>query len=150
MGSKMSDIVSRIETLLAVAEISGAKMSDDLGMSRSFMTELRKGRAKSITIETAAKIADYFGVSVDYLLGGDEGKEKAPAIPDFTRKDQRDIAKDLEAIIHELENSESLMFDGSPLSDEAKESILAAMRLGIEAAKAKNKERFTPKKYRKD
>ena len=97
----MSDIVSRIETLLAVAGISGAKMSDDLGMSRSFMTELRKGRAKSITIETAAKIADYFGVSVDYLLGGDEGKEKAPAIPDFTRKDQRDIAKDLEAIIQD-------------------------------------------------
>ena len=52
-------------------------MSADLGMSRSFMTELRKGRAKSIKAETAQKIADYFGVSTDYLLGKET--EKAPA-----------------------------------------------------------------------
>lgn len=53
-------------------------MSADLGMSRSFMTELRKGRAKSIKAETAQKIADYFGVSTDYLFGKDENK-KSPA-----------------------------------------------------------------------
>lgn len=35
------------------------------------------------------------------------------------------------------------------MSDEARESIRAAMKLGLEAAKVKNKERFTPKKYRK-
>ena len=29
------------------------------------------------------------------------------------------------------------------------ESIRAAMKLGLEAAKVKNKERFTPRKYRK-
>ena len=51
-------------------------MSADLGMSRSFMTELRKGRAKSIKIETAQKIADYFNVSVAYLMNDDA--EKAP------------------------------------------------------------------------
>ena len=41
------------------------------------MTELRKGRAKSIKLETAQKIAEYFGVSVDYLLG--QETEEAPA-----------------------------------------------------------------------
>jgi len=40
------------------------------------------------------------------------------------------------------------MFDGNPLTDEARESIIAAMKLGLEAAKVKNKERFTPKKYK--
>ena len=34
--------------------------------------------------------------------------------------------------------------------DEARESIRAAMKLGLEAAKVKNKERFTPKKFRKE
>ena len=36
------------------------------------------------------------------------------------------------------------------MTDEARESILAAMKLGLEAAKLKNKEKYTPKKYKKD
>lgn len=65
----MSEVCKNIDRLLKERGISGVKMSDDLGMSRSFMTELRKGRAKSIKIETAQKIADYFGVTTDYLFG---------------------------------------------------------------------------------
>ena len=65
----MADLYKIIDELLRERGISGAKMSSDLGMSRSFMTELRKGRAKSIKTETARKIAEYFGVSTDYLLG---------------------------------------------------------------------------------
>lgn len=73
----MADMYKIIDALLQERGISGAKMSSDLGMSRSFMTELRKGRAKSIKAETAQKIAAYFGVSVGYLLGTEEN-EKAP------------------------------------------------------------------------
>ena len=40
----MADMYKKIDELLAQKGISGAKMSADLGMSRSFMTELRKGR----------------------------------------------------------------------------------------------------------
>ena len=35
------------------------------------------------------------------------------------------------------------------MSDEARESIRSALKLGLEAAKLKNKEIYTPKKYRK-
>lgn len=73
----MAEMYEIIDALLNERGISGAQMSADLGMSRSFMTELRKGRAKGIKLETAQKIAEYFGVSVDYLLG--EETEKAPA-----------------------------------------------------------------------
>ena len=48
-----------------------------------------------------------------------------------------------------LDSAGDLQFDGDPMSDEARESIRAAMKLGLEAAKVKNKERFTPRKYRK-
>lgn len=66
----MADMYKKIDELLAQKGISGAKMSADLGMSRSFMTELRKGRAKSVKLETARKIADYLDVSLEYLLDG--------------------------------------------------------------------------------
>lgn len=40
---------------------------------------------------------------------------------------------------------DGLMFDGDPASPEAIDSILSAMRIGMEMAKQKNKEKYTPK-----
>lgn len=161
----MADLYKIIEDLLKEKGVSGAQMSRDLGMSRSFMTELRKGRAKSVKMETAQRIADYFGVSVDYLLGNvndpflradyigsaaeinDTSEyDKTPAL---TKKDERDIARILERTMAELDASGDLMFDGDPMSQEARESIRSALKLGLEAAKLKNKEIYTPNKYRK-
>lgn len=74
-------------------------MCVDLGLSKSLMTDLKSGRKKGITSETAQKIADYFSVSVDRVLNGPDSKEKAPAL---TEKDERDIERRLSAMIDEL------------------------------------------------
>ena len=74
-------------------------------------------------------------------------EKKAPTLTD---KDKRDIARDVERIMSNLETSGDLMFDGVPMSQEAKESMAAAMKLGLEAARLKNKETYTPKKYKKE
>lgn len=42
------------------------------------------------------------------------------------------------------------MFDGNPASQEEINSIISAMKVGMELAKQKNKEKYTPKKYKKD
>lgn len=75
---RLSDI---IDARLKELKIPGSKMCDDLGMSRSTLTELRKGRAVTLKAEKAAAIAAYLGLSVEELLG----KEKAP-IPEGGRK----------------------------------------------------------------
>lgn len=86
----MAEIANVIDELLNSKGLSGAKMSSDLGMSRSFMTELRSGRAKGITVETAAKIASYLGVSVSYLIGEEkmptvsDGQKETPGQPELT------------------------------------------------------------------
>jgi hypothetical protein len=100
----------------------------------------------SNTFNTHAKLAKYFNLSVSELLGEDT-KKKAPVL---TEKDRRDIAKDLELMMQQLDAGGDLMFDGDPISDEARASIRNALQMGLEIAKVKNKERFTPKKYRKD
>lgn len=109
---------------------------------------------RQIDTEYIKQIAEYFHVSTDYLLGCEDSPLNAQSASDassaLTPRDSRDIARDIEMFAKSLESSDALMFDGEPLSPEAKESLLAAMRLGLEAAKLKNKERFTPKKYRKD
>ena len=83
----MTDIYKIIEKLLQEKGISGAKMCAELGMSRSFMTELRKGRIKSVRMETAQKIADYLGVSVSCLLGDENNAPSADGRRSVTDED---------------------------------------------------------------
>ena len=71
----MVDLYKLILDLCEQKGVSGGKMCADIGVSRSFMTELKKGRAKTVTFATAQKLADYFNVSVDYF---DTEKEKTP------------------------------------------------------------------------
>ena len=68
----------------------------------------------------------------------------------LSQKDKRDILDIISSTKAELLSQEGLMFDGDPASPEAIESILNAMEIGMEMAKKKNKEKYTPKKYKKD
>ena len=69
----MSKLYETIEALCQQKNIRPGSLCAQLGISRSLMTDLKMGRKKSISAETAQKIAGYFGVSVGYLLGeGDE------------------------------------------------------------------------------
>ena len=72
----MSTLYERLAQLCVERGIKGGRMCADLGLSKSLMTDLKMGRKKSVSAETAQKIASYFGVSVGYLLG--EETEKAP------------------------------------------------------------------------
>lgn len=71
MGTLYESIIS----LCNDKGIKGGKMCVDLGISKSTMTDLKSGRRTGISMETAQKIADYFGVSVDRVLGSEQ-KEK--------------------------------------------------------------------------
>jgi len=158
MGCRILGIYDTIKKLCDERSLSIYAMCSETGISRSVLTELKAGRSKTLSAKHLAKIADYFGVSVDYLLGKESNsneligteKQETKTAPALTKRDERDIARALESFMQYLANAEMLMFDGDPLSDEAKESIITAMRLGMEAAKLKNKEKYTPKKYRKN
>lgn len=138
----MSELYSKIESLCASKGIKVSHLCAAVGTRSGMLSDLKMGRKQTLSVELIAKIADYFGVSVDYLIG----KEPAETAPALTKKDERDIADFMEA----LEGNDTLMYYGEPLSEEAKESIRAAMQLGIGAAKLEAKRKFTPKKYRKE
>jgi transcriptional regulator with XRE-family HTH domain len=55
----------------------------DLGLSKSTLSDLKSGRKKSFTMETAHKIASYLNVSVGYLLGEEEKEQKKEQPTDF-------------------------------------------------------------------
>lgn len=80
----MSVLYNVLSSLCHEKGISGYRMCKDVGMQPSIMTDLKMGRRASVKAETAQRIADYFGVSVGYLLGTEEQKETAP-----TNNDER-------------------------------------------------------------
>lgn len=56
------------------------QVSKATGISTGSLTDWKKGRS-SPKIENLQKIADYFGVSLDYLCGKDEKVEKKESPP---------------------------------------------------------------------
>lgn len=94
--------------------------------------------------EKLQKIADFLGISVEYFQTGETKTE-----PQLTIRDTKEI-NSMMAQMEQLLKQDGLMFDGDPASPEAIESILSAMQIGMEMAKKKNKEKYTPKKYKKE
>jgi transcriptional regulator with XRE-family HTH domain len=72
----MSNLYERIHDLCEEKGIKGAKLCTDTGISKGLLTDLKMGRRTGVSAITAQKIAAYFGVSVGYLLGEEEQKNK--------------------------------------------------------------------------
>lgn len=68
----MYNLYETISSLCAEKGIKPGRMCNELGISRGAITDLKAGRKQSLSAETLSKIATYFGVSVDYLLGNEE------------------------------------------------------------------------------
>ena len=134
------------EQLLQKNGVTPYKVAKEAGVTQTALSNWKSGRSTPTT-KTLQKIADYFGVTIDYLM---TGKDVNSPKPQLNAKDERDIEKIIEHTREQLLSQEGLMFDGDPASPEAVDSILAAMQIGMEMAKKKNKEKYTPKKYKKD
>lgn len=135
------------EQLLQKYGVTPYRVAKKAGVTQTALSNWKSGRSTPTT-KTLQKIADYFGVTIDYLMTGDISEESHEK--KLTPKDEKDIEKILEQTREQLMNQEGLMFDGDPASPEAIDSILSAMQIGMELAKKKNKEKYTPKKYKKD
>lgn len=129
----------RIKELANAKGISLPVLESELGFGNGTIVKWDKSTPNAEKLNAVAK---YFGVSMDYLLNGNSETT-------LTNKDEKDI-KEILANTEQLLKQDGLMFDGDPASPEAIDSILSAMQVGMEMAKKKNKEKYTPKKYKKD
>ena len=73
----MSNLYENIKELCDEKGVKPGKMCTEANVSKGLITDLKMGRKKTVHVETAQKIADYFGVTVDRVLGA----EKETAVP---------------------------------------------------------------------
>lgn len=127
--------------------VTAYKVSKATGIAGSTFTDWKNGRSTPKQ-DKLQKIADYFGVTVDYLMTGKEDPEKKETT--LTPKDERDIKKDLDSIMSKLTAGESgpASYDGQELDPEAAELFRDELEIALRRLKIINKEKYTPKKYK--
>ncbi|MGN8924529.1 helix-turn-helix domain-containing protein [Ligilactobacillus salivarius] len=138
----MQSTYERIKLLAEKQKISIRKVEEDLGFGNGTLNRWRKNTPGA---DKLSKVADYFGVTTDYLLDRTE-------TPQFTSKDERDIQKKLTEMIDGLSDDSSLAYlnnGGTEIDEEDAELIRSALERTLRRSKLLAKEKFTPKKYRK-
>lgn len=135
--------------LRARKHLTQDEMADRLGVKRARYNAWENNIAKP-DIEMIGKLAETHGVSVDYLLG--RSSEPAPLYPEasvaLSAREERDIAKDLEKMMNDLESNEALAFHGEAMDEQTKELLRISLDNSMRLAKQLAKQKFAPHKYR--
>lgn len=136
-------LYERIKQLAQGKKLTIAELEREIGISNG---QIRKWQNQTPGVDKIKLVADYFGVTTDYLLGRTD-------TPQFTRKDERDIQRMLDEMINGLSDKNCLSYmknGGEELDEEAAELLRDSLERTARRAKLLAKEKFTPKKYRKD
>lgn len=122
------------------------KLEKELGFARSSINKFNKNIP---SVDKLQQIADFLGVSLDYLMTGETPSEKKEVT--LTPRDERDIKKDLDNIMEKLKPGEDgpASYNGEELDPEAAELFRDELEIALRRLKIINKEKYTPKKYKK-
>ena len=101
----MSNMYNKIDALCKEKESNITAMCKELSIPRSCLSELGQGRSKSLSAKHLNKIADFFRVSVGYLIGEEEQAKKEP-LPENEER----LNKALK-MIDDLSDSEYMAFE---------------------------------------
>ncbi len=136
------------EQLLQKFDVTAYKVSKETGVTQSTLSDWKRGRSTPKT-DNMKKIADYFGVTVDYLMNGEEEPQKKETT--LTPKDERDIAKVLDELMGKIETGvdSPLYYNGEEVDKESKELLRDAIGMSLRHLKIINKEKYNPHKNKK-
>ncbi len=129
-----------IKQLCKEKGVTITKTEKDLGFSRGSLCKINTNKP---SIEKVQKLADYFHVPVEALMSGTQPQE-----PQLNRRDERDIAKDLDNIMYKISNHSDgpTSFNGEELSPEALDLFREELEIALKRLKILNKELYNPNK----
>lgn len=120
----MSELYNRIAALCEDRSITVTELCRQCDVSRASLSDLKTGRKHSLSTQTLSKIAGYFHVPTDFLLG--LGQSEAPDLPD---PGAHDLARRLDVLLRDLVDADTaLLFDGTPLDADTRELLLFSLQ----------------------
>ena len=129
--------------------LSQRALADIIGVSQQTVGSWEVGRT-SPDNEMLKKLASFFNVSVDYLLGRTGEPHtiaQGSSSTDLTPKEEREIEHDLEDMINSMA---SAAYESDNGEQEDIEALQATLRAAMIQAKRIAKKKYTPRKDRKD
>lgn len=122
----------RIKELANQRKVSVAELERALGFGNGSISKWNK---QSPSTEKLKQVADYFQVSLDYLVGRSDDKY------DLSPQEKIDIGIEAEKMMKGLNDEGSINFYGEPMSEEDKEATLSALNLLMTINKKKAKKK---------
>lgn len=146
----MEPFASRLQRLMEEKGIKQTELCAQTGIGKSAISEYISGKYEPKQ-KNIFKIATVLGVEPSYLMGINSEKSNS-SLPPLTDKDERNIQKKLSSIIEGLAPDSGLAFydDEQPMTEEDKELLRISLENTLRLARQMAKQKFTPKKYRKE
>lgn len=124
----MFETFEKIKMLAKRKGVSLQQVALDLDFSTNYLYSLKNKKTPSA--EHISKIADYFGVSTDYLLGRTDNPKVASDIVIAADGREVDLSNLRERVV---------LFDGKPLSDDDVAKIAQIIKLSLGVTDIENK-----------
>ncbi len=134
-----------LKELRSAHGLSQKDVASMLGVDRTTYTKYETGDNQP-DIKTVKKIADFFNVSVDYMLGRDEKKNDIPTDVTLSEKDLKKIKKESNRLRGLIMASLGVTFDDEMEDEEILEKVMKTLDEGMMLAIKEAREKYTPKK----
>jgi len=135
----MAVFAQRLKSLREELGYLQKELAAKLDISRSTLGSWESGN-RVPELGTAQILADFFNVSVDYLLGRTDNR--STLLPPKEEKKPKDLQKFLD--------QQEIMFDGVPITEDDKAKVRKALEIVFWDAKAQNKKARAEAKARKE
>ena len=125
----------RLKALRKERGLTQQSLADFLEVRRSTYGEYERGKIMP-PYDKIQKLANYFNVSVDYLMGATNFKTVDEKIDTIAKRDITDIKQVLDLLIEELKEENTVVkFDGLELSQETKQLFISTLETAIQLGK---------------
>lgn len=103
------------------------------------------------SMEKVQKLAKYFDVPIEYLMGEKEYTYETVKDSSLTSRDQRDIGKALDEIMAGIEGGEDgpIYYNGIEVNSESVGFLKKAIEFALTETKKENKVKYNPNKNKK-
>ena len=129
----MSKLSKRIKFLREELSLTQKDCSEFLGISQTNLSQFENG-SRTPSDEIKIKIADFFKVDLDYLMGRTD-------IPNHIKEDKLDISESIKDLDYTLEHTPNLVLHGEVLDDETKKLLQSSLKTAILITERKKDEK---------
>jgi len=150
----VTTIYERIKQRRKELNLSADTVAKFLGVSRATIYRYESSEIEKLPTTILEPLSKILQTTPEYLMGWDDttnttNDSLSPSLPQLTPKDERDIAKDLEAMLSALDDRNGMAAYDDSDDEEDRELLRASLLYSMRLAKQMAKKKFTPNKYKK-